>query len=123
VGVDLAPGQPVEPFVCEPLRDALEEIVGVTAVVVREGDDVGVDLTERLVSRAREPTRRAQAKELELFVLPHDRLDAVVAVLVDDEYAKVLERLSLERREQPVELVDAVDRRDDQIEERHGAVR
>ena len=121
--VDLAPGQAVEPLVREPLGDALEEVVGVTAVVVREGDDVGADLTERRVSRARQAARGAQPHEVEPPVLPHDRFDAVVAVLVDDENAKVAETLLLERREQSVELVDAVDRRDDQIEECHGAVR
>jgi len=52
-----------------------------------------------------------------------DALESVVLVLIHDQHAKIAVRLTFERSQQPIELVDPVDRRDDQIEGGHGAVR
>ncbi len=46
------------------------------------------------------------------------RSQGVVGVLIDDDYAELPVRLELERREQVIELVDAADRRDDEVERR-----
>ena len=46
------------------------------------------------------------------------RSERVVRVLVDDDHAEVLVRLELEGGEQVVELADAADRRDDEVERR-----
>jgi glycosyltransferase involved in cell wall biosynthesis len=45
-----------------------------------------------------------------------DGSDAIVVVLVDEQHTKDVVRLSSERGEQPVELLDALDRCDDQVE-------
>ena len=122
--VHLAAGQAVERRVrIEPLCDPREEVVGIDAVVVRECEHVCVDVRERGVACTRETSLGSERFHAEPLVLVQDPLDAVIGVLVDDEYAKRAVRLPLERRKQPFELVDAVDRRDDQIEGRHGAVR
>ena len=47
---------------------------------------------------------------------PHDRSDSIVAVLVDEQHAKVAMRLCLERGKQPLELADTVDGRHDEVE-------
>ena len=52
------PADPVEVGTAgELVRDRLEQAVGVDAVVVREGDDVGLELLQGEVARAREAGR------------------------------------------------------------------
>ena len=99
------------------LRDVGEEGRRVTAVVVGERHDVRLDELERDIARAREPGRGGHSRELELASGQH-RLDAPVGVLVDHDHAERPVGLPLERVQQPAQLVDASEGRDDEVERR-----
>lgn len=113
--VELRPGS-------EPAGDALEKVAGVHAVVVGKGDHVRVDEGESDVASARETTCGTQPNELERRARLEHGNEAVVVVLVDHENPEVPVRLLLERVEQAPELIDASDRRDDQVEARRAGV-
>jgi len=85
------------------------------AVVVGEGDEIGLDVPDCCVPGAREATRGAQPDDVELTLLSEDRLEPIVLVLVDEEHAKVAVRLRRQRGKQPLELADTVDGRDDEV--------
>ena len=124
LSVHLATGESVERRSrVEPVRDALEQIVGIDAVVVRKRDQIGLHLGKRAIARTRKATTGTQPDHVELRVPAEDALESVVLVLIHDQHTKIAVRLTFERSQQPIELVDPVDRRDDQIEGGHGAVR
>jgi hypothetical protein len=100
---------------CETMRDALEEIGREEAVVVREGDDVAIDMSESRITRTREAGLRLEADQVEGRVSLQDRFESVVVILVDQDYAEVAVSLRLEGSEQTLRLVDAADGRDDEI--------
>ena len=90
--------------------------MGKHAVVVGEGDEVGFDVPDCRVPGAREATLGAQTDDVEVTLLSQDRLESIVLVLVDEQYAKIAMRLQVQRGKQALELADAVDGRDDEVE-------
>jgi hypothetical protein len=112
--VDRASRQSVEAAV-ESSRDLRKEFGRENGVVVREGDEVCADLAESRVARVRKPSVGAQPDDFEIS-FPQDRLDSIVPVLVDEQHAKGAICLRLEGGKQALELADAVDGRDDQVE-------
>ncbi len=110
----LAPGHAVEAL--DARRDTLEQIGWVDAVVVGEGHHVRTHARQEGVSGTGQARRRLESLDLEPGVPRQDARRPVVAVLVGDEDPKVAVRLGVERRQQAVQLGDAVDRRDDEIE-------
>ena len=113
----LPAGDAVEPG--EPRRDSFEEIAWVDAVVVRKGDDVRLQQPEGGVPRTREAARRLQQFHAQRRVAREYVGDAGIPVLVGHDQPKLAVSLRLQRLQQVVELVDAVDRRDDKVES-HG---
>ena len=101
----------------EPTRDALEQQRGVDAVVVGERDDVGREAGQRNVARACQPRRGCEVQRVGMVRLEHRR-EAIVGVLVDDDQPEPAIGLGVERVEEAVELGDATERRQDQVERR-----
>src|SRR4051812_14714508 len=104
---------------CEALGDSLQQVGRIDAIVIWKRHGIGAQPRHRGVPRTREASRRADALDLERRMRRQHRGDALVVVLVGDEHAEVAVGLRLERVEEAVELVDAVDGRDDEIES-HG---
>ena len=100
----------------EASADPREEIVGVRAVVVREGDDVGGEVGQGGIPRAREAAFRAKPDDLDPGMGLEDGGEPIVVVLIDDEEAKRSVRLPLERLEQPSGLVHTIDRGENEVE-------
>ena len=114
---DRAAGEAGQPLVLgEPPRDTLEEIRGVSAVVVGKGNEVRLEALERDVAGAGEAPRGAQVECLDVRVGREERADAVVGVLVDDDEPERPVRLRRERAEEVLQRSGAVDRRDDEVE-------
>lgn len=109
----------VDTSIGETRGDALEQVGGERAVVVRKRDDVGTEQRQGGIARARKPPRSPEALDRERGVRLEDRLRALVVVLIDHEHPKLLVRLNVERCEQPLELRGAADGRDDEVES-HG---
>lgn len=112
----VASGQTAERrIVLEALRDTLQQVVGIRAVVVWERDEIGLEPRQCCVARVRQAARRGDALDARRSGEP------IVAVLVDEEHAKVAMRLALQRFEQVTHLVRPADGRHDEVErERHG---
>lgn len=110
----LASGDAVE--VGEPRRDALEQVGGIRAVVVRERDHVRLDERQHGVARAGEAAGRANSLDAKSRVRGRDMVHPVVVVLIGEQDPEPLMRLPLERAKERVELVDAIDGRDDKVE-------
>jgi hypothetical protein len=117
LGIDGATGETVEARVSsEPAGDPLQEARRVDTVVVGEADHVALELAERLVARSREPAVGAKPLDDELRMARKRPGEPPVVVLVDDEYAEPSVGLRVERVEEALELGDAADRGDDEIE-------
>ena len=113
----LASGDAVE--IGEPRRDALEQVGRIRAVVVRKRDDVGLDARQDGIARAGEPAGCANSLDAKRRMGGGDPFRPVVVVLIGEQDAEALMRLPLERAKERVELVDAIDGRDDKVES-HG---
>ena len=112
--VDRASRQSVE-VVGEPSRDLRKEVGRKQAVVVGESDEIRADFFERSVAGTGKPSFGAQPDDVESS-LPQDRFESIVLVLIDYEHAKGAVGLHLQRVKEPLELADAVDGRDDEVE-------
>ena len=112
-------GQAVELWVLgEAPCDTLQEVVRIRAVVVGEGDEIGVHVCEGDIPGPREAPRGAQADDPEVRARCNEGQDAVVVVLVDEKHTEGAMGLALERVEQDPQSVAAVDCRDDESEGR-----
>jgi glycosyltransferase involved in cell wall biosynthesis len=100
------------------MGDALEQVLGEDAIIVREGNEIGAHLAECSVARARKSAWATETLDVERAMLLDDGAKLVVLVLVDEEYAEVAMCLAQERVEQPRRFVDAVDGREYEVERR-----
>ena len=103
----------------EALRDALQQVGRIDAVVVGKSHGVRCEVLQPDIACPREAARGTKPLDLERRVRRKDTVDSIVVVLVDEEHAERAVRLRLERIEQAAELVDPVHGRDDKVES-HG---
>ncbi len=117
--VGCAPADPAEAAVGgEAAGDALEQVVRIRTVVVREGDEIGMHACQPGVARVGEAAGRTDVLEIERGMSAQDLIEPAILVLVDDHDPKPAMRLALERLEQPFRLLDAIDRGHHEIEGR-----
>jgi glycosyltransferase involved in cell wall biosynthesis len=102
----------------EAAGDPLEQFGREDAVIIGEGDEVRLDVRKRDVSGAREPALGAQASQFERAVAFQRRCEPVVRVLVDEHNPEGAVCLPFEGGEQPLQLLDTVDRGDHEVEGR-----
>ena len=98
------------------MRHALEQIVGIGAVVIRKGDHVRAEPRQAGVASAGEPSFRMDMVDLERAVALDELREPVVVVLVDEHDPKRWVSLAFQRSQQPLRLGRAIDRGDHEIE-------
>ena len=115
--VPRAPAQSVQLRVSgEPTGNAFKKVGGIDAIVVRKGDEVGAQVAEAGVARARQPSQCAEVIDLERRMAARDLVQPVVVVLVDQQDAEGAVCLVFQRAEKALQLLYAADGGHDQIE-------
>ena len=89
---------PVQPVVGQVIRDLFQQVFGILAVIVGEGDDLAGGLSQTHISRPGKPRLGSQTPDREFpFEIRNDRAQPVVRILIHQDHLE-RRRFALDRQ-------------------------